>query len=781
MHRCSGNRPLYVRLSELFYSVPRRKRRPPARSFESLEDRRLLAIGDLDATFSGDGKATAFFDLGGALEDKAAAVAVDQNGKIVVAGSVQVAAGDFDFAVVRYNANGSLDDSFGANGRMVIPFNFGGTEDRAAAVAVDSQNRIVVAGYIQRSSPGDYDFGVARLNQNGSLDNTFSGDGLQAVSFDAGGANDDRAAALAIDSSDRIVLAGSAQVSANNYDFALARLTTGGSLDNSFGTGGKVLTSFQAVDEATAVTIDYNGRIVVAGSTHPLAGDSDFAVARYTALGALDNTFSSDGKQFVVFDLGGNNDDVARSIAIDNSSRIVVAGYATLGAGDTDFAIARLSDSGDLDDAFGNFGRTNVAFDLGPVGSRLDEAVKVLIDHRGRPVLVGSAQVDAGGNYDFAVARLLDSGAIDHEFSGNGETTVAFDLGGAKADRAAGAAFDAQGQLVMVGSTERTMPGDFDYASARLLMNTAPVAVDDIYVLGGVGGPSTTDVPGVWANDSDPDGDPLLGLTIGSTAHGTVSAAQNGAVTYTPNASFKGIDRAIYSFSDGRTASNFGVLTLLSHNAAIVRKFYLQVLQREPEDAGLEYWTGRIDQGAPYSAVFAGFYNSDERLDPIVSQYYQDFLLRPADPAGLSYWKQQYVNQGGPELVIAGMISSPEFFVSAGGTNSKFVEQLYLRLLNRVADPQGLAYWTNKLDSQQLSRSGVVLSFQYSDENRLLLIDEWHQLYLNRAATSGEQSLYLNQMKLGVSQRQVQMNIIDTPEYGNNPALPAPGAAARIA
>ncbi len=112
--------------------------------------------------------------------------------------------------------------------------------------------------------------------------------------------------------------------------------------------------------------------------------------------------------------------------------------------------------------------------------------------------------------------------------------------------------------------------------------------------------------------------------------------------------------------------------------------------------------------------------------------------MREVESAGLAYWKQQYINNGGPELVIAGMISSPEFFQSAGGTNQSYIEQLYVRLLGRNSDPTGLAYWTNLLNTNQLNRSGVVLHFQYSDENRRLLINEWHQLYLNRPATNGE-------------------------------------------
>ena len=154
--------------------------------------------------------------------------------------------------------------------------------------------------------------------------------------------------------------------------------------------------------------------------------------------------------------------------------------------------------------------------------------------------------------------------------------------------------------------------------------------------------------------------------------------------------------------------------------------------------------------------------------------------MRPVEASGLAYWKQQYINNGGPELVIAGMISSPEFFQSAGGTNQSYIEQLYVRLLGRNADSDGLAYWTNLLNTNQLNRAGVVLRFQYSDENRKVLINEWTQLYLNRAATDAELAQYLSQMKAGASQRQIQASLIDSLEYRSSPATPAAGAAIKL-
>ena len=212
-----------------------------------------------------------------------------------------------------------------------------------------------------------------------------------------------------------------------------------------------------------------------------------------------------------------------------------------------------------------------------------------------------------------------------------------------------------------------------------------------------------------------------------------------------------------------------------------------QALQPEPVEGQTAAASTGPRQARPESAARPESTDWDrrmeqltERLNPIITKFYHDFLLRPVEASGLAYWKQQYINSGGPELTIAGMISSPEFFQSAGGTNQSYIEQLYVRLLGRPSDPAGLDYWTNLLDSNNLGRADVVLYFQYSDENRRLLINQWHQLYLGRPATDSELDLYLTQMKSGVSQRQVQMTLIDTLEYRSSPPTPGPGSATRI-
>jgi uncharacterized delta-60 repeat protein len=187
---------------------------------------------NLDNSFSGDGRVMQ--DFNGDAE--AWSVAIGPSGEIVIAGFYDSGgASGADFAVMRFLSDGTPDSNFDGNGVRTIDFNHGsaGDHDVAEAVAVLPDGRIVVAGSAQYGAT-DYDFAVARLNVNGSLDASFSGDGMQTVYFDLGTTDEDRAFSMAIDRFGRVVLAGLAKTDAG-YRPALARLLSNGNLDPSFG------------------------------------------------------------------------------------------------------------------------------------------------------------------------------------------------------------------------------------------------------------------------------------------------------------------------------------------------------------------------------------------------------------------------------------------------------------------------------------------------------------------------------------------------------------------
>jgi uncharacterized delta-60 repeat protein len=410
--------------------------------------------------------------------DQAIASAVQSDGKIILVGAAQMNQhGDYDFAVTRLNADGSLDTTFGTNGKKTISFNLGGTDtngnqvnslDVANCVAIQNDGKIVIGGYAQRDGNGNFDFAVVRLNTDGSLDTTFSSDGKALVAFDYGGAGDDRATGVAIQADGKIVLVGTCQQNAGGTtDIAMARLNADGSLDPSFtGDGRKWIDlSGGGNDAGAAVAVQPDGSIVVVGFTDGEHGD-DFAIARVTPDGSLDYSFSSDGKKTIAFDLGGSGTDRATSVALQSDGSIVIAGSATAKNGGSDFAVARIKINGELDKTFSGDGRKTIAFDMG--ADNEDEATGVAIQSDGSIVLGGYAQVSATGDLDFAAARLASTGELDTNFGTGGKKDIPFNLGGSDYEVANGLSLQSDGKIIIIGAALKADPSDTDFAAVRL-------------------------------------------------------------------------------------------------------------------------------------------------------------------------------------------------------------------------------------------------------------------------------------------------------------------------
>ena len=140
-------------------------------------------------------------------------------------------------------------------------------------------------------------------------------------------------------------------------------------------------------------------------------------------------------------------------------------------------------------------------------------------------------------------------------------------------------------------------------------------------------------------------------------------------------------------------------VNVLSQTGGVVWKFYESVLNRNPDYGGLKYWINDFVHGGKTGDIAAGFFESDELLNQIVTGYYQQYLHRAPDASGLAHWRQVWHATGGPEIIKAGFADSPEFYASAGGTPETWITELYLRILNREPDPQGKQYWLNYLTS----------------------------------------------------------------------------------
>ena len=405
-----------------------------------LEDRLTPSpAGDLDPAFGSSGVSTIQFPSQFFTFETPTAedVALQPNGQAVLVGTVPSAVGNFDtdIGVTRLLFGGQPDPTFGALGTVRIPFDLGFTnDDGGQAVAVQGDGRIVVAGFASTSANGK-DFAVARLLPDGSLDQTFGTKGLVTIPFTSGGSAfaDDVAYDVAIQPDGKIVLAGSAR-----FDFAAARLNADGSLDTSFAGKGQTTIVFGPggfdADEARAMAIQPDGKIVLAGFSDTNEFQHDFALVRLNANGTPDSTFGGKGRASIGFDLGGSNEDKAFGVALQSGGQIVVVGSAQVsfggfGSNVSDMAIARFNPDGTPDQSFGTGGVQTVGFDLG--GSFADEARDVLVQPDDKIVIAGSAErlfgSSTGGS--FVVMRMNSDGTFDTDFGTGGKTVVSVGTG----------------------------------------------------------------------------------------------------------------------------------------------------------------------------------------------------------------------------------------------------------------------------------------------------------------------------------------------------------------
>src|SRR5262249_54426305 len=220
------------------------------------------------------------------------------DGKLVVVGQTYKN-NDYtgeDFAVARYNTNGTLDTTFGNGGR--VRTDFPGLAAVPSSVVIQPDGKIVVAGGAFPLFTFLGNFEVVRYNPNGSLDRSFGSGGIVTTTFPQGSYAFD----VALQPDGKIVAAGTVFVDfipgeASDTDFALARYNTDGTPDATFGNGGQVSTDFLGMeDDAFSVLIQPDGKIVAVGSANNPATFYDFAVARYLSNGTIDTTFGVGGK-----------------------------------------------------------------------------------------------------------------------------------------------------------------------------------------------------------------------------------------------------------------------------------------------------------------------------------------------------------------------------------------------------------------------------------------------------------------------------------------------------
>jgi uncharacterized delta-60 repeat protein len=364
--------------------------------------------GSLDLNFGTRGSVTTAIGSDPHSDDVATGVALQANGKIVVAGYTGVYP-RLEIALARYNRAGSLDTSFGGDGQVTTAI---GSSSGASGVAILANGKIVVGGDtgVHPSS-----FAVTRYNGDGSPDTSFGVDGQVTTAIGLGaGASD-----LVLQPDGKIVLAGSAG-EGSTRDFALARYNADGSLDSSFGTDGTITTPIgSGNDIATALARQPNGKLVAAGFSDN-GSNWDFALARYNADGSLDTTFDGDGKVTTAI---GSNEDRASALALQRDGKLVAAGWSYNGS-NYDFALVRYNENGSLDTSFGAGGKVTTA--LGP---NHDLSFALARQPDGKLVAGGFSESPADVPNTFILARYQANGSLDSSFGAAGSVRTAFGRG----------------------------------------------------------------------------------------------------------------------------------------------------------------------------------------------------------------------------------------------------------------------------------------------------------------------------------------------------------------
>ncbi|MBZ9715884.1 delta-60 repeat domain-containing protein [Deinococcus multiflagellatus] len=421
------------------------------------------APGALDACFGSGGKV--FTPSSGG--DVAVALQVQPDGKLVVAGSTgdPRAATGLDSFLMRYNADGTLDATFGSGGKVITAAGPTNSHDFPNALQMQPDGKLVVAGYTTNSggATGDDSF-LVRYNADGSLDPTF-GSGGKVIASVGGTSSHDSANALQVQSDGKLVVAGyTTNVGGTTgQDVFLAQYNADGTPDATFGSGGKVITAVgptSSSDSAYALQVLPDGKLVVAGNTANQGGTTgnDVALARYNADGSLDPTFGSGGK--VITPVGGtSSQDYVFALQVQSDGKLVIAGYTTNVGGTTgnDSLLVRYNTDGSLDPTFGSGGKVITA--VGPTNST-DDIRALQVQSDGKLVIAGrTTNVGGTTTNDIVLVRYNADGTLDPTFGSGGKVITSVGGSTDSMDYANALQVQPDGKLVVAGHTAITGSG----------------------------------------------------------------------------------------------------------------------------------------------------------------------------------------------------------------------------------------------------------------------------------------------------------------------------------
>ncbi len=384
-----------------------------------LEYPAVLKAGDLDPGFGTKSQVRTDFN---GQNDTAKDAIIQSDNKIIAIGNDKS-----DFELARYNADGSLDSSFGNNGKVTTDFS---SSDFINTGFQQSDGKIVVGGKIV-GNVGSGDFGLARYNSDGTLDTSFGNNGKVTTNFNPLLASIED---ITQQSDGKILATGGVQLKTGS-DIGLARYNSDGTLDNTFGTNGIVTTSSGVPDGGRTVIEQNDGKILVAGQG---------SLVRYASNGTLDTSFGTNG--------------ITKTSGLTNSATQQSDGKViTTGRAGNDLGVARYNNDGSLDTSFGVGGKVTTDFNNGP-----DEGFSVAIQKDGKIVVAGTTNDPTAktSNNNFALARYNSDGSLDNSFGNNGKVTTDVNTGTEEFNRIK---LQSDGNILAIGTS-----GD-DFALARYL------------------------------------------------------------------------------------------------------------------------------------------------------------------------------------------------------------------------------------------------------------------------------------------------------------------------
>jgi uncharacterized delta-60 repeat protein len=396
--------------------------------FQSLHFLLLAQAGSLDLSYSGNGKQMTQVGL---HYSYAYGISLQADKKILMAGycdAPNLAA----IGIVRYLPNGSLDNSFGSGGKASVGVT--GRTLIGGEVLQQPDGKLLVSG---SSVIGSYDtFFITRLTPTGVVDNTFGTAGWTFLPHYGAGS-------LTLQPDGKILaggrhVEGAGNIKSDKRNFALIRLNANGTLDNTFGSGGTVITDVGGQDEGGVIALLSDGRILFSGER----GQDSLEVLRYLSNGALDPTFGANGLTSVTV---GNEDLCGLGgMTVQPDQKIVLAGYYITPAGERDVLVVRLQSNGVLDLGFAGNGKKGISFNMPQA-----QAVGVAMGSNGK-IVVGVSAYPSGGPGRFGACRLLSDGSLDASYGTGGITSFSW-TGGNGIINATCMARQPDGQLLIGG------------------------------------------------------------------------------------------------------------------------------------------------------------------------------------------------------------------------------------------------------------------------------------------------------------------------------------------